>query len=101
MHLCTKNKLNWFINSAIIGADACTHSPPSQTIFTTFLDLDIYLYIYPTPIYKANKNLLRFTDSLLPHMHALNYQIIYLKIIKMCSIPHEEILPQNVFFTSP
>ena len=47
--------------------------------FTTSLDLDIYLYIYPPPIYKANKNLLRFTDSLLPHMHALNYQIIYLK----------------------
>ena len=72
MHQCTKGELNQLRNGTVIGANACTHSPPTQTtIFTTFTFryLSVYialdLYIRQTKIYKL-------TDILLPHMYTLN-----------------------------
>ena len=38
-------ELNWLRDGTVIGADARTHSPPTQTLFSLLLHLDIYLYI--------------------------------------------------------
>ena len=72
--------------------------------FTTSLDLDIYLYIYPTPIYKTNKNLLRFTDLLLPHMYTLNNikNALNYQNMNICSVFHTlQNSCHKMFFTSP
>ena len=40
-----KEKPNQFKNCTVIGTDVCTCSPPTQTLFSLFYHLDIYLYI--------------------------------------------------------
>ena len=45
MHKYTKNELNRLKNNAVIGADAHTRFPPTQTIFYHNLLLVYYLYI--------------------------------------------------------
>ena len=96
MHQYTKNELNPFINSAIIGTDAHTHSPLHKLFlpqFTTSLHLDIYLYIYPTPIYKANENLQAYRHHISPLYTLYNIKLSS-KLSEMCSIPYEKFLPQ-------
>ena len=98
VHQHAKVEPNWSTDGAAISADVHTRSPLHKLYFHYFYIS--YLYIYPTPIYGANENFLKFTDLLLPHMYTLKYsKSIKLsnKLTKMCSIPHEEILPQNVF----
>ena len=66
MHQYTTNKLNRFTNSAIIGADVCTHLPPTQTIFyhnLLLLYLDIYLYMRQTKIHKLTDIITPYTYS--------------------------------------
>ena len=93
-----KNILNWLIISTVIGANVHTHFPQ----FTTSLDLDIYLYIYPTPImYKSIlyiRGKQKFTSVqtlLLPHLYTLNkikcIKLSSINLYIMCSIPHGEI----------
>ena len=46
VHQHTKGELNQSTDDAVIGADAHAHSPPTQTLFSLLLHLDIHLYIY-------------------------------------------------------
>ena len=51
IHQCTIEELNQFRDGAVIGANAHTHSPPTQTLFlpqfTTSLHfIFVYLSIY-------------------------------------------------------
>ena len=89
-------------DGTVIVTNAHTHSPPTQTLFSLLLHLNIYLYIYT--YIGANKNLLRFTDLLLPHMYTLNkMKCIKLanKLSEMCSIPYEKFCHKRFSFTTP
>ena len=70
MHQCTKEEPNRFTDGTVIGTDVCTHSPPTQTIFTTNLCI-FYLYIYiPKSLYMGQMKIYKLTDiPLCTQMH--------------------------------
>ena len=63
--------------STVISTDVHTCSPPTQTLFSLLLHLDIYLYIYSSkPVYKGQMKILQLTDIIklfLPQIYTLNY----------------------------
>ena len=45
VHQPAKGEPNWYTDGAVICADACTHSPPTQTLFLLQIYAFSYLYI--------------------------------------------------------
>ena len=52
MHQYTKNELNWLRNGPVIGADARTRFPPTQTILPKSKHF-ILVYIALKPLYRG------------------------------------------------
>ena len=71
---------------------------PTQTLFSLLLHLDILSVYIALDLYKRQRKIYKLTDIIItPYIYSKKLSN---KLSEMCSIPHEEILPQNIF-TSP
>ena len=52
-HQHAKGEPNWFTHGVVIGTDAHTHSPPTQTLLSLIFTCIFICLFIPTPIYVS------------------------------------------------
>ena len=101
VHQCTKAEPNWFRDGTIIGTNAHTHSPPTQTLFHPQFTISLhFIFVYLSIYIYLHRGKQKFI-SLQTYPYAQKCIKLSNKLSEMCSIPHENPATKHFLLGSP